>query len=359
MSTMKAVVMNAVKDFTYRDYPMPSPAADEVLIKIKAVGVCGSDIPRMLVSGPHTLPIITGHEFAGEIVEVGSAVQGWKVGDKASAAPLLPCNECEWCKCGRYSLCEGYKYYGSRNDGAYAQYLAVKAANLLRLNADTPYSWGATIDPAANAVHAFLRGKGTGKDTVVVYGLGAIGLFAVQYARVLGCKKIIAVDVNDDKLAVAVKCGATLTINSVKEDPVKKIWEYTDNKGASLSIDMSGFPGAQHQAILSTGKTGRVVYLGISHKGLELSEKAVDNIQRYELEVVGSWNSFSNPFPGFEWTESARLMNEKLFNPDLLISHRLPLSELPAVFDKIAKKEIVYNKIMFYPNELDEMYNHD
>ena len=118
---------------------------------------------------------------------------------------------------------------------------------------------------------------------------------------------------------------------------------------------MSGVPSAQHQAILSTGKMGRVVFLGISHKGLELSEKAVDQIERYQLSVIGSWNSFSNPFPGFEWTESARLMNEKLFNPDLLISHRHPLEDLPDVFKKIDSRELRgYNKIMFYPNGFDE-----
>ncbi len=351
---MKAILMRAPKDLKFEEVPMPVPKDDEVLIKVMAVGVCGSDIPRMLTYGAHISPIIPGHEFAGKIVEVGKNVQGWKVGDKASAAPLIPCGECEWCKKGIYSLCEDYKYYGSRNDGAYAQYLAVKAENLLRLDADTPYAWGATIDPAANALHAFLRGNGTGEDSVMVYGLGAIGLFAVQYAKVLGCKTIIVSDINDDKLQVARDCGATHTINSLHENPVEKAIEYTGGKGVDLVLEMSGVPSAQHQSILSAGKMGRVVFLGISHKGLELSEKAVDQIERYQLAVVGSWNSFSNPFPGKEWTESARLMNEKGFNPDLLISHRLELEKLPEIFQQIDKREIVYNKIMFYPNGFDE-----
>ena len=351
---MKAILMRAPKDLKFEEVADPTPADDEVLIKVMAVGVCGSDIPRMLTYGAHISPIIPGHEFAGKIIAVGKDVKDWKVGDKASAAPLLPCYTCEWCKKGIYSLCENYKYYGSRNDGAYAQLLAVKAANLLRLDADTPYAWGATIDPAANAVHAFLRGQGTGEDSVMVYGLGAIGLFAVQYAKYLGCKTIIVSDIDDGKLEVARQCGATHTINSLKEDPVQKTLEYTDGHGVDFVMDMSGVPSAQHQAILSAGKMGRVVFLGISHKGLELSEKAVDQIERYQLSIIGSWNSFSNPYPGFEWTESAKLMNEKGFNPDLLISHRLPLSELPATFEKIADRSIVYNKIMFYPNGMEE-----
>lgn len=349
---MKAIVMEKVKDLKFVDMPKPTPAPDEVLLKIMAVGVCGSDIPRMLVYGSHVLPIIPGHEFAGCIEEIGSEVSGWNIGEKATAAPLLPCYECEMCKEGIYSLCEDYKYYGSRNNGAYAQYLCVKADNLLRLNEDTPYDWGATIDPAANAIHAYLRGNGTKDDTVCIYGLGAIGLFAVQYAKHLGCEKIIAVDINDEKLECAKKCGATFTINSKNEDPVEKLWEYTNNKGANLVLEMSGFPGAQTQSILSAGKMGRIVFLGISHKGLELPEQAIDKIERYQLSINGSWNSFSKPFPGFEWTEAAKLMNEKKFNPDLLISHSLLLEELPKVFARIDKKDpdFIYNKIMFYPN---------
>lgn len=119
-------------------------------------------------------------------------------------------------------------------------------------------------------------------------------------------------------------------------------------------MEMSGVPSAQHQSILSAGKMGRIVFLGISHAGLELSEQAVDRIERYQLKIIGSWNSFSDPFPGFEWTESARLMNEKGFNPDLLISHHLELNELPEIFERISDKSIVYNKIMFYPNGKEE-----
>ena len=133
-----------------------------------------------------------------------------------------------------------------------------------------------------------MRGQGTKDDVVCVYGLGAIGLFAVQYAKYLGCKKIIAVDINDEKLAVAEKCGATHIVNSAKVDPLKDILEYTDGHGADLCLEMSGFPGAQAQAVLSAGKMGRIVYLGISHAGLELPAEAVDNIERYQLSIIGS-----------------------------------------------------------------------
>ncbi len=347
---MEAILMEEIGHLKLADVEKPKPQKDEVLVKIMAVGVCGSDIPRILKYGSHVLPIIPGHEFAGEIVEIGKSVSGWKIGDRVAAAPLLPCNKCEWCKKGLYSLCEDYKYYGSRNDGAFAQYLAVKAENLLYLSQNTPFDWGATIDPAANALHAFYRAEVTENDTVCVFGLGAIGLFAIQYAKALGLKKIIAVDINDDKLQIAKKCGATYIVNSAKCDPIKDILEYTEGHGVSVTFDMSGVPAAQVQSILVTGKMGRVIYLGISHAGLQLPEKAVDNILRYQLSIKGSWNSFSNPFPGKEWTEAARLMNEKKFNPELIISHQYLLKEMPEVFKKIEKKELAFNKIMFYPN---------
>ena len=352
---MKAIQMTAIKELDYVEVATPEPKEDEVLLEIKAVGICGSDIPRILKSGPHTLPIIPGHEFAGKVVGIGRKVKNWEIGDKASAAPMIPCFECEWCKKGIYSLCEDYQYYGSRNDGAFAQYLAVKETCLLPIGKDTPYAWGVTIDPAANAIHAYLRANGNGNDTVCVFGLGAIGLFAIQYAKVLGCKKIVAVDIDDGKLETAKACGATMTVNSLKEDPVKKILDDTDHRGVTLSLEMSGAPICQHQAILSTGRMGRVVYLGISHEPLHLSEKAVDQIERYQLSIIGSWNSFSAPYPGKEWTEAAKRMDEKKFDPDLLISHRLGLEECPDIFRQIDEKKLVYNKIMFFPNGMNEL----
>lgn len=351
---MKAVLMTEINHLEVVDAEIPKPMEDEVLLKIMAVGVCGSDIPRILKFGSHVLPIIPGHEFAGEVMEVGEKVEGWKTGERAAAAPLIPCNECEWCRKGIYSLCEKYQYYGSRNNGAFAQYLAVKADNLIKLTDNTPYDWGATIDPAANALHAFFRAKAASDDTICVFGMGAIGLFAIQYARALGMKTIIAVDVNDEKLITAGKCGATHTINSGREDALAKIKEYTEGKGVSVSFDMSGVPSAQTQAVLAAGKMGRVVYLGISHAGLSLPEEAVDNILRYQLAVMGSWNSFSNPFPGREWTEAAELMAKGDLAPDLLISHKLELEQMPKTFRQIEKKEIVFNKIMFYPNGMEQ-----
>ncbi|MBO1307653.1 galactitol-1-phosphate 5-dehydrogenase [Enterococcus sp. 669A] len=348
---MKAVRMYAVKDLRVEDVPKPEPKNDEVLLKIHAVGVCGSDIPRALIKGPHVLPITLGHEFAGEIIELGSDVKEWQVGDRVAVAPLIPDYEDPWSKKGIYSLSEGYKYYGSRNDGAFAEYLAVKALNLIKLADNVPYDWGATIDPAANAVHACLRAELTSEDSVAVYGMGAIGLFAVQYAKAKGVKNIFAIDIDDRKLEIAKQSGATTTINSKNADAVKTILEATDNQGVNVSLEMSGTEICQVQAVQAASKMGRVVYLGISNASLTFPKETVDKILRYQVNVMGSWNSFSDPFPGIEWTESAELMAKGLMNPEIFITQRLGLDDVPDIFKQLDKKELYFIKIMFYPND--------
>ncbi|MBP3041593.1 galactitol-1-phosphate 5-dehydrogenase [Bacillaceae bacterium Marseille-Q3522] len=347
---MKAVQMKAVKQLQVVDVEKPVPKEDEVLLKIMAVGVCGSDIPRINKYGPHVLPIIPGHEFAGEIVALGNKVSGWKVKDRVCVAPLVPCNKCKWCKNGNYSLCEDYQYYGSRNNGAMAEYLAVKADNLVKFEDNIPFDWGATVDPAANAIHAFLRGNVTKEDSLCVFGMGAIGLFAVQYGKALGIETIIAVDINEEKLNAAKDCGASFVINSIKENVINKIKALTNGNGVSAVMDMSGVPFAQLQGIQIAGKMGRIILLGISHAGLELPKETVSSILRKQLSIIGSWNSFSHPFPGKEWTEAVKLMAEGKLNSDKLITQRLKLADIPETFRKIDEEPFHFNKIMFYPN---------
>ncbi len=347
---MKAVQMFAVKDLRVNEVEKPCPAPDEVLLKIYAVGVCGSDIPRINKKGPHVLPIIPGHEFAGQVVGLGEAVTGWRIGDKATVAPLIPCKRCVCCKGGLYSLCEDYKYYGSRNDGAFAEYLAVKSENMIKLDEKIPYDWGATVDPAANAIHAFIRGNITEKDSLTVFGMGGIGLFAIQYGKAIGIKTIIAVDINDQKLEAAKDCGADYIVNSRREDAVGRIRELTAGEGTSAVVEMSGSPIAQVQAVLAASKMGRIVYLGISNSELTYPKEAVDRILRGQLSVIGSWNSFSSPFPGREWLEAASFMAQGKLNPDKIITHRLGLEEVPEVFRKIDQEPFYFNKIIFYPH---------
>ncbi|WP_318507069.1 galactitol-1-phosphate 5-dehydrogenase [Bacillus sp. T3] len=344
---MKAVKLYEPGNLKVEQVDTPKISSEEVLIQVKAVGICGSDIPRALVKGAYYQGLTLGHEFAGEIVECGSDTDHWEVGDRVTIAPLVPCLECEYCQQGKYGLCDTYNYYGSRTDGAMAKYIKVHKNNLLKLPDTISYESGAMVDPAANAVHGLWRGNVQKGDTVVIMGLGAIGLFAVQFAREMGAKEVIAIDIFEEKLEIAKKLGADRVVNSRNIDPIEAL---ADTK-INVVLDTSGSPIAQNQAVSITGKMGRVVFLGISNQELRLSAKAVDKLLRNEIGIHGSWNSFSDPFPGKEWDYSIQLMANGKIQTDEIVSHRFQLEETPSVFEKIKNKEIIFNKILIFPKE--------
>jgi L-iditol 2-dehydrogenase len=345
---MKAVKLYEPGNLKIEDVEIPFISEDEVLIEVKAVGVCGSDIPRVLHKGAYRQGLTIGHEFSGVIVKKGSNVQDWQEGQRVTVAPLVPCMKCEYCVDGLYSLCNDYDYYGSRTDGAMAKYIKVSPKNLVLLPDNVSFEAGAMVDPAANAIHGLWAGNFRKGDKIAVFGMGAIGLFAIQFAKEMGADKIIAVDIHDEKLELAKRLGADITINSKNENPIEAIKQQIG--GVNFAFDTSGSPIAQDQAVSSCRKKGRVVFLGISHSPLELSKDSVNKVLRYELCIHGSWNSFSSPFPGREWTYSTELMERGKLNAEQIISHRYTLDEAPEVFNKIKNKEIVFNKIMFLPN---------
>jgi L-iditol 2-dehydrogenase len=347
-NTMKAIRMYAPRDLRLELVPIPEIKGNEALVKVMAVGICGSDIPRINQYGAYISPIIPGHEFSGVIVETGKDIKNFKIGDRVTVPPILPCFSCEFCEQGHYSLCKNYKYFGSRNDGAFAQYIAVPETNLLKIADNVTYEAAATTDPLANALHAVKRGSFKAGDKVCVFGAGAIGLYAIQYMKAKGASIAVAVDVDERKLEVARNCGADFTIDGRAADAAEQVIRVTDG-GADVCIDASGFPSAQHNAILSTAKHGTMVFLGISHQPLTLTEECLDWVMRGEKAIVGSWNSFSKPFPGWEWTSGVECLADGTIDAEEVITHKLPLKDAPEIFDKIYKKELFFNKILFLP----------
>lgn len=345
---MKAVRMYKPGDLRVEDVAVPVPKEGEVLLKVMACGVCGSDIPRVNKYGAHIAPLTIGHEFSAEIVQLGENTGDWKVGDRVTVPPLIPCYQCEWCEKGIYSLCENYDYFGSRRDGAMAEYVASPIGNLMKLPEGVGYLDAATTDPCANALHGIKQANLQAGETFCVYGAGPIGLYAIQSAKAFGAKQVIAVDISEEKLKVAKKCGADVVINSRNEDAAKKILEITDG-GAEVVIDFTGAPPAQLSCIDSAGKMGRIVLLGISHQGLCLTEKHVDKIMRGQLSVIGSWNSFTKPYPGDDWFIALDLFAQKKITSKYMISHKLTLDEAPEMFKKIDKGGLFFNKVLFLP----------
>ncbi|MCL4441265.1 MAG: alcohol dehydrogenase catalytic domain-containing protein [Firmicutes bacterium] len=211
---MKAVKLYEAGDLRVEEVDIPELEPGCVLVKVKAVGVCGSDIPRVNFYGAYHPNLTIGHEFSGEIVKVNQ-VGNWQVGDRVVVPPLIPCNHCQWCRTGHYSLCEDYSYFGSRRDGAMAEYVTVPEKNLLPLPDNVPFEAGAMVDPAANAIHGIWKGEINPGDTVAIYGCGPIGLFAIQFAKILGAGMVIAIDVKEQKLNIARDLGADEVINAL------------------------------------------------------------------------------------------------------------------------------------------------
>ena len=177
---MKALVLHDVGKISVEEVNKPFPKAGEVLLKVMACGICGSDIPRAYKDGAHAMPLIIGHEFAGVVEECGESVDKSWMGKRVGVFPLIPCKECECCKNNKYEMCKDYSYLGSRRDGGFAEYVTVPEWNLIELPERVSFEQAAMLEPMAVAVHAIRRVRPTSEDSVVIMGLGTIGLLVTM-----------------------------------------------------------------------------------------------------------------------------------------------------------------------------------
>lgn len=349
---MKAAVLHAPGDLRVEDVPVPKAGAGEVLVKVGAAGICGSDIGRVMVTGTYHFPTIPGHEFAGTVAEIGQGVEGLALGDTVAVAPLIPCRRCEWCQAGKFSLCDDYDFVGSRRDGAFAQYICAPAANVLKVPVGVSLEVAATIEPAAIILHGIHKLDLKLGDAVAVVGCGALGFFALQFAKLSGARPLIAVDVDEEKLALARQVGADICINPAKVDALAAIREATGGRGVAVSLECAGSAPGRDLAILAAAKQGKVMLYGTAYGDVTFAEKAFAKMVREELEVIGSWNSYSLPFPGKEWFDIIGLLADGRLVVEPLITHRATLEEAPAIFKALKERTFgSYHKILFKPND--------
>lgn len=355
---MNAAVMHAPGDIRFEEVPVPTIGPGDVLVKVAACGVCGSDIPRMNFSGAYHYPIICGHEFSGHIVEVGAEVSGLEIGQLITVPPLIPCNKCESCLTGHFSLCEDYGYFGSREDGAYAQFVTVNAGNAFVMPDGIDPRAAAMMDPSAIALHAIYRTKlgknELGKDElgaretegprVAVIGAGPIGLFAVQWARLLGASEVLAVDISVEKAEMAREAGATMTAVNDEEALAHA------GDGFDVIIESAGVPSTIALAAKLTARHGEAAFIGIPHKPVELDKATFSHFLRREVTLHGSWNSFSSPFPGREWAESAAAFADGRLRWEFMITHELGLDAVADTIRQLGERSIFSSKVLFLPN---------
>jgi L-iditol 2-dehydrogenase len=342
---MKAVVLHRPGDIRCEQVADPVPGPEEILVRVRAAGVCGSDIPRALKTGAYRSPLVLGHEFSGLVADAGRPVPGVSPGDRVTAYPLIPCRRCAQCRRGLFNLCEAYDYIGSRRDGAFAEYIAVPAANCLKLPENVGFETAALADPAAIALHALLRAGPCAGEAVAVVGAGTIGLLTVQWARRMGAGRVAAADVLEEKLRAAREVGADQAVDAGAGDAAPRLVEAAGEGGFGVVIEASGSPQGQALSVAIARRRGRVVFLGISHAALTLSEELVDRILRRELEVQGSWNSVAPD----EWGRTLDAMGSGEIGAGPLITHRYRLEEAAEAFRMIGSGTEAYGKVMFLP----------
>jgi L-iditol 2-dehydrogenase len=342
---MTAAVLHAPGDIRVEQVDVPTPGPGQVLLKVAACGVCGSDIPRMLKNGGYRLPIICGHEFSGWVEELGEGVTGYAIGDLVSVPPLIPCYSCDYCLKGEFGLCEDYDYFGSRSDGAYAQYVVSPVGNLLKMPEGIDPRAAAMLDPAAIALHGLWKTGLRAGHRVLVIGAGPIGLFAVQWAKLHGASQIVTIDLSDEKSAMAREAGATHAVRT--HDEAKAL----AGRGFDVVFESAGVPVTVDMAANLTGPQGHAVFIGIPHAPVTLSKETFNLFMRQEASLHGSWNSFSAPFPGEEWRTAAAKMADGSLKWEFMITHELPLSALPDMMAVLGERSEFTSKVIFVPNE--------
>lgn len=339
---MRAIVLHAPGDIRLEERPDPTAEAGHVVVRVASVGVCGSDLPRMLVKGAWKMPLVTGHEFGGHISALGAGVEGWTVGEQVAIAPLIPCRRCSQCQTGNFSRCTDYDYFGSRRDGAYAEFVAVPVGNLIKAPQHVDPRAIAMTDPASIALHAIWKAGGiTVGRTGAVVGCGPIGLFAIQWLRLLGASEVIAVDVSEEKLALAREAGATATVLS--KDLAG------ERRKADVVIEAVGLDSTINAAVMLAGPGGHVTFIGIPVPEVRLENATFQYFLRQEISLHGSWNSFGAPFPGPQWTTTLEKFGTGELKWEFMISHDLDLAELPEIFRRFAAKDLHFSKVLFRP----------
>ncbi len=346
MDTMLAAVLYGVGDLRVEERPRPEPARGQVLVRVAACGVCGSDVPRIFEHGTYRFPLIPGHEFAGRVAACGEGVEGWAEGDPVTVFPLLPCRRCRYCERGVFELCDHYDYLGSRSDGAFAEYVVAPAWNLVRVPAAVPLDHAALTEPASVALHALRRFGVAAGDRVAILGAGPIGLLLAQWARALGAGRVFLFDLVAEKLAAARELGFADTINSSECDPVERALAETEGVGVDLVVEAAGVPATVVQAIQMARKLGKIVLMGNPAAGVTLSQEVLWSLLRKQLTIRGTWNSSFARLPRSEWATSLEAMARGGLRIEPLITHRFPLAQANEALELLRDRREFANKVL-------------
>ena len=340
--SMKALikVRQDAYGFDLLEVDKPKLKADEVLIRVEATGICGSDIPLYKGMYPVKLPVpyIPGHEFSGSIVDVGNDVEHLKTGDRVSAHIVVSCGACYYCRTGRSHICNHSKELGFDINGSFAEYVSFPARNILLLPNNMDFEEGAMLDPLASALHPIERLHLGICDTFAVLGPGPIGLLALQCARTIGAKKVIMVGTRDDRLRVAKELGADEIINVQNENLQERISSVTEN-GVDVVLEATGSTKAINSALSIVKKDGQIVLISVYHEPASIN--ALDVVYK-ELSISGSYD-----YTWLTFKRAMDLISSRKVKVKPIITHRHSLNDFKEAFDLVLSRKAM--KVLLKP----------
>lgn len=344
---MIAALLYGPNDLRIEEIDAPKCGDGEFVIRVKAVGLCGSDV-RTIFSGHRKIkyPQILGHEIAGEIVETGLEVKKYKKGDRVYVSPIVPCHECSACKKGWYCQCQNFIVPGTTIPGGFAEYMLItkdiiERGQIIPIPADMTFEEAVMTEPLSSVYACLENADVTLGDTVVIIGMGPIGCLHVELARLRGALCVIAVEQSELRLNMAKQFGADYLINSAKEDPVARVKEITGNWGAEKIISANPSTEAQQQAVAMAAMRGKVVFFGGVAPG-KLTEIDTNTVHYNQLTLLGhfGYDHLQN-YNSFKLIESKRLLASRY------ITHTLPLREIRKGIELTQSGEAI--KVMLNP----------
>ncbi len=344
---MKAWVLEKIGKITSCDVNIPDIGQDEVLVKVKAAGICGSDIPRVFETGAHVMPLIPGHEFSGVVEKTGEIVSTELVGKQVGVYPLIPCGKCASCLNGHPETCREYNYLGSRCDGGFGEWVKVPAKNLKLLPDGVTFEQAAMLEPLAVAIHAVKQAL-TDDDKskkVIVCGAGTIGLLMTAFLRSLGFADIVLVGNRENRRELALATGI-----SKEEYILFKDAKATLSQSADVFFECVGKNECLSLGIECLKPGGKLVTVGNPASDMELTRNCYWKILRNQLTVIGTWNStiaFGERSKNKDdWDLAIDLIASGKLHPEKLITHRLKFDELYDGLKMMRDKTEEYAKVM-------------